>query len=134
MKRYILVFISLIILSSCSLDDDTPNQHFEYIKITEVDIPAEFTLGETYEIVVSYSLPNECYQFYNHDYLYEGTSRIIGAIAIVNDDATCTQGIIEGEFIMNVEAIQSEPYLFKFWQGTDNQGTSEYLTVEVPVI
>lgn len=134
MKRCILILLTIISFSACSTDNDVPNYYFEYIEITEVDIPSEFILDETYEITISYTLPNNCYQFYHYDYIYEDTSRIIGAIAIVNDDTTCVQSTIDGEFIINVVARQSEPYIFKFWQGEDNQGVNQYLIVEVPVI
>ncbi len=134
MKRILLILITIISFSACSLDDDTPNRHFEYIAVTEVDIPAEFTFGEVYEIIVSYTLPNSCYSFYNFDYIYDGTSREVYTYAIVNDDVTCPQTTIDGEYIISVEARQQETYTFKFWQGRDNQGNDEYLIIEVPVI
>ena len=134
MKRILLILIVIASFSACSLGDETPNQHFEYVPITEVDIPDQFTFGETYEIIVSYTLPSSCYSFYNFEYIYDETSREVYTYAIVNDDATCPQSTIEGEYIINVETRQSEPYIFKFWQGSDNQGNDEYLIIEVPVI
>lgn len=135
MKRYILILLTIISLSACSPDNDGDlNYHFEYVPITEVDVPSEFTLGETYEIRVNYTLPNGCFNFYRYDYIYDATSRRIGTIAIVNNDTNCTQATIEGEYTISVEARQSEPYVFMFWQGTDNQGIDQYLIVEVPVI
>ncbi|PHR72520.1 MAG: hypothetical protein COA67_04545 [Lutibacter sp.] len=135
MKRYFLILLVIISISACSpSSNDDINQHFEYVPITSVEMPSEFTLGQTYQIKVSYVLPNGCYRFYNHDYVYENTSRLIGAIAIVNNDATCTQAAIEGEFTINVIARQNEPYIFMFWEGRDNQGIDQYLIIEVPVI
>ena len=135
MKKALLILIIIISISSCSpSSDDDISHHFEYVPITNVDIPSEFTLGETYQINVSYILPNGCYSFYNYDYVYENTSRLIGTIAIVNDDITCTQATIEGEYIINVEARQNDTYIFMFWEGRDNQGIDQYLIIEVPVI
>ncbi len=134
MKKALLILIAIISFSACSLDDDTPSQHFERIAATEVDIPDEFTLGETYDIVVSYTLPSTCYSFYNFDYIHDETSREIYTYAIVNDDVTCTQTTLDSEYIISIEARQEDTYTFKFWQGSDNQGNDEYLIVEVPVI
>lgn len=134
MKRYIIILLTIISFSACSLSgDDDVNHHFEYVPITEVDVPSEFILGERYQILVKYSLPNDCYGFYSCDYIYESYSRMVTIIAAVNDDTVCTQTTIEGEYIIDIEVVQSEPYIFKFWQGIDNQGNSEYLIVEVPV-
>lgn len=135
MKKYFLIFITIISISACSLsNDDNREQYFQYVPITEVQIPNEFTFGETYQIRVSYTLPNGCYSFYNYDYVYEGTARIVGTVAIVDDNLVCIQTTVEGEYIINVEVRQTETYIFKFWQRTNNQGTDEYLIIEVPVI
>jgi hypothetical protein len=134
MKKALLILITIISFSACSLDDDTPERHFEYIAVTEVDIPNEFTLDETYDIIVSYTLPNSCYSFYNFDYIYDDTSREIYTYAIVNDDVSCTQTTIDSEYIISINASQHETYTFKFWQGSDNQGNDEFLIIEVPVI
>jgi len=134
MKRFLLILITIISLSACSVEDNAPNYHFEYIGITEVDIPDEFIFGETYEIIVSYTLPNSCYTFYNFDYIYRDTSREIYTYAIVNDDAVCTLETVDGEYIIYVEVRQQEDYTFKFWQGEDSQGVGQYLIIEVPVI
>lgn len=135
MKRYILILLTIIFLSACSPSgDDDVNYSFEYVPITDVEIPSSFTLGQTYQIKVNYVLPNGCYNFYNYDYVYENTSRVISTIAIVNDDTTCTQATIEGEYIINIEARQNATYIFRFWEGRDNQGIDQYLIIEIPVL
>lgn len=89
--------------------------------------------GQTYRLIVTYEMPNSCYSFYHYDYIYDDTTRIIAPIAIVNDDVACIQTTYEGEFFIFVEALQTEPYIFNFWQGEDDQGEPIYLTIEVPV-
>lgn len=134
MKRYLLILLTILFISACSPDTDDSNHHFEYVPITDVEIPTQFTLGETYQIKVNYVLPNGCYRFYNYDYVYENTSRIIGTVAIVDDNAVCTQATIEGEYTIDVIARQNETYIFMFWEGRDNQGIDQYFIIEVPVI
>jgi len=134
MKRYILILITVFAFSACTSNNNDTNYHFEYVPITDVNVPDEFLFGETYQITITYELPNGCYSFYSNDYIYENTSRIIGTIAIVDEESTCTQATVEGQYTINVQARQSEDYTFKFWQGTDNQGVDQYLIVNVPVI
>ena len=80
-------------------------------------------------------LPNSCYFYYNqYDYFYEGTSRLIYPIVHVDDGIPCTPSITETTFSIPVQALQSEPYIFKFYQGEDADGEHMFLTIEVPVI
>lgn len=129
MKRLVLVLLSVILLS-CSPNADNPtNHHFEYVPVVSVDAPDHFVLGQVHQLKVTYALPNGCYRYHSYDYVYQNESREVATIALVDDESACTQAIIEGEYTINVEALQSEVYTFKFWQGE-----GEYLTVIVPVI
>jgi hypothetical protein len=129
MKQLVIVLFSVILLS-CSPNADNPiNHHFEYVPVVSVEAPEQFILNEVHQIKVKYALPNDCYGYYSHDYVYQGETREVRTIAIVNDEVACTQAIIEGEYTINVEARQQEVYTFKFWQGE-----GEYLTVIIPVI
>ena len=136
--KYLLFMIIAvsITLSSCSTDDGYYHKyHLEYVGVTNVDVPDEFIFGSTNRIDVTIELPNSCYYFYNqYDYFYEGTSRLIYPIAHVDDDVACTLNITETTFSIPVQALQTEPYIFKFYQGEDADGQDIFLTVEVPVI
>ena len=134
MKQYLILFFAVITFAGCSSNDDDDNYHFEYVPVLSADVPVEFVYGETYRLNVIYEMPNSCYSFYHYDYIYDGASRIIATIAIVNDDEACTQATYEGSFFILVQALQYEPYIFNFWQGDDEDGEPIYLTFEVPVI
>lgn len=133
MKHYLLLFLTVIVLFSCS-DDDDENYHFEYVPVVSAEVPEEFVQGETHLIKVTAELPSSCYSLYHYDYIYDDTARLIYPIAIVNDDDACTLAVSEVTFTIPVEALQEEPYIFKFWQGEDDQGEDQYLIIEVPVI
>lgn len=130
MKRLFLVLFSIAMLTSCSPDADNPvNHHFEYVAVVSVEAPDHFVLGEIHQLKVKYSLPNSCYGYYSYDYTYQNEEREVKTIAIVNDEANCNQTPVEGEYIINVRAEQSEAYTFNFWQAD-----GQYLTMIVPVI
>ena len=139
MKRikYLLVmFVALAAtVSSCNDDNDYHDYHLEYIGVKSADVPDEFIYGRTYRIDVTIELPNSCYYYYNqYDYFYEGTSRLIYPIAHVDDGVPCTLNITETTFSIPVQALQNEPYIFKFYQGEDADGQDLFLTIEVPVV
>jgi hypothetical protein len=129
MKQLVLVLLSVILLSCSPNADNFVDHHFEYVPVVSVEAPEQFVLNEVHEIKVKYTLPNGCFGYHSYDYIYEGESREVKTIAIVNDEIACTQATIEGEYTIYVEALQQEVYTFKFWQGE-----GEYLTVIVPVI
>jgi len=136
--KYLLIMIVAITvtLSSCSNDDDGYHDfHLEYKGVISTDLPDEFIYGRTYLINVTIELPNSCYYFYNqYDYFYEGTSRLIYPIAHIDDGVPCTPNITETTFSIPVQALQSEPYIFKFYEGVDADGQDMFLIIEVPVI
>lgn len=133
--KFMSIFIMLVVFSSCNDDDDSHDYHYEYVNVTSVELPDEFTHGRTYRINVTIELPSSCYYFYNqYEYKYEGTSRLIYPISHVDDYEICTPNVTTTTFSIPVEVLQKEPYIFKFYQGEDEDGQDTFLTVEVPVI
>ncbi len=137
MRHFITLFLVAFLMVGCNNDDDN-NYHdyyLEYIGVKSADLPDEFIFGRTYRINVTLELPNSCYYHYGqYDYFYEGTTRLIYPIAHVDDNVACAEIITESTFSIPVQALQSEPYIFKFYQGEDENGQDMYLTIEVPVI
>jgi len=136
MKKLLVVLLAVLTIS-CSNDDDNNyhDYHLEYESVISAELPDEFIYGRTYRINVTIELPNSCYYYYNqYDYFYEGTSRLIYPIVHVDDGVPCTPNITETTFSIPVQALQSEPYIFKFYQGEDADGQDMFLTIEVPVI
>jgi len=135
MNKLIVYCALLCILMSCSLSgDDEPNYHFEVLPIESVEIPDTFTLGETYPITVSYFKPSSCYTFNDFYYLSELNERTVAVINTVFDDQVCTQALELTDATFNFKVISNGSYIFKFWQGEDENGEDLYYTVEVPVV
>ena len=134
MKK-LLVLCSLLLLASCSIDDDGTNYSFEVLPVESVDIPDEFEWGQTYPIKVFYLRPSTCHSFNEFYYLKENNERTVAPINYVVEGNTCTgleDTLVEATFNFIVTSYSS--YIFKFWQGEDANGEDEYLIIEVPVI
>ena len=135
MKKIVSLFALFFILNSCSPSDDT-EYLFELRPIESVDIPTEFTLGETYPITVHYTVPTSCYYFsslyYDKD-LNIRTIAVENAVAQRNDcqELTPANGAITYTF--NFYVTSNGSYIFKFYQGKDDQGNNIFLEYEVPV-
>lgn len=135
MKKLILLSLFLILFASCSLDDKTLDYNLEILPIESVDIPESFTLGETYPITVSYLKPSTCNIFKEFYYLKNNNQRTVAVINYEYINNNCTD--LEDELVeatFNFVVTGNGSYIFKFWQGVDENDIDQYLTIEVPVI
>jgi hypothetical protein len=138
MKRFLLLIVVVIAtLNSCSLDDDndaTQSFDFEIMPIESVEMPQEFMFGATHEIFMDYIKPTSCHVF--NDFLYQinGQERIVGIINTLYTDNICAEDpkTVTVSFQFNVTNL--ETYVFKFYQGEDEEGVDQYLIMEVPVV
>ncbi|WP_162126763.1 hypothetical protein [Flavobacterium phycosphaerae] len=139
MKKIISLFALFFIFNSCSTDNGE-SFLFELVPVTSVDIPSEFTLGDTYQITMHYNRPTSCHVFngiYYDKKIDAETSKNIRTIAIENAVAqnnncqTLTNNEVDYSF--NFQVTSSNPYIFKFWQGKDADGNNIFLEIEVPV-
>lgn len=135
MKRFFFIYLTIITFLSCSVDDDSIDYNFEFIPIEEVGIPESFNLGETYQIDLTYYRPTTCHAFHDFYYVANENQRTVAIINIVYDNSNCEP--LEDELMdvsFDFKAIYNQTYMFKFWQGEDDNGDDIYLIYEVPVI
>ncbi|MFV0565806.1 MAG: hypothetical protein ACK5NB_08245 [Flavobacteriaceae bacterium] len=136
MKKLIALTLLLISVASCSLDDnDAVSYGYEILPVESVDMPAEFTLGETYTITVSYYRPSTCHYFSEFYYVIDENQRTVAPITVVYNDNNCQDlenTLVDSTFDFLVTSKNT--YVFKYWQGEDEDGDDVYLTIEVPVV
>lgn len=134
MKRLIIISLSLILFASCSLDDNGYDYNLEILPVESVDMPETFTYGETYPITVSYLRPSTCHSFKEFYYLKNDNERIVAVInydVVAHNCEDLTDELVEATF--NFIVTRTDSYVFKFWQGVDENDEDQYLTIEVPV-
>ena len=134
MKRLIIITLSLILFASCSKDDN-PEYSLEILPVESVNMPESFTLGEIYPITVSYLRPTTCYsfkEFYYGKNLNERTEAVLNYNFQDNNCQELSDELVEATF--NFIVTSNGSYIFKFWQGIDENDEDQYLIIEVPVI
>ncbi|WP_338357706.1 hypothetical protein [Yeosuana marina] len=145
MKRLIILSLTLILFASCSVDNGVnyydnginyngADYNLDILPIESVDMPDSFTLGETYPITVSYYRPSTCHSFKEFYYLKNNNVRTVAVINYAYIDDNCTNldnELVEATF--NFIVTSNGSYIFKFWQGPDENDVDQYLTIEVPV-
>jgi hypothetical protein len=137
MKKLISLFALLFLLNSCSVDSGGPNYHLELMPIESVEIPTEFELGQTYPITVHYTKPSTCHFFNNLYYEKDLNVRTIAVECAVEESNGCqdlTGDAAIGEYTFNFYVTSNGSYIFKFYQGKDENGNNIFLEYEVPVL
>ena len=136
MRRLFLVFVLVIItftVGSC-FKDDAPTIEFHALQIVDADVPESFEFNGQHEITVTYVRPDDCTHFEVFDVVQKDTTiREVVAIGSMFIDQQCAEVGTEQQESFLFEVKYDQPYLFRFWQGTDAEGEPIFLNIEVPV-
>lgn len=135
MKRLFASILIILITFSCNISDDSTNVYYEFVPIVSVDMSDELILNEIYEVNVVYERPTDCHLFHNIYYNPESTfERTVAIISSVYDNGNC-ESIDDSTFEVsfNFKPTNTGTYIFQFWQGENENGEGEFLTLEVTV-
>ena len=135
MKKVLALLLSVMLVASCSLEDDSPDFQFEILPVESVIMPAQFTAGVAEEISLTFIRPTGCHIFNDFYYVSDGNQRTVAVVASVSN-SSCETDINE-EVEVSFDFLPQElyqSYTFRFWQGVDENEEDVYYTVEVPVI
>ena len=136
MKKLVSLLSLLFLFNACAPDDGI-SYHLELTPIQSVDLPTEFTLGQTYPITVHYTKPTTCYYFNNLYYEKDLNTRTIAVECAIEQSNNCidlTGGDAIGDYTFNFYVTSNGSYIFKFYQGKDELGNNIFLEYEVPVV
>jgi len=130
-----MIFLSSL-LTSCAVDNDLgiPPFFLEVVPIESIEVPEEFIYGESHEISVTYTRPQACYFFNDFIYQIDGNERTISVVNTVYPDTDCTN--ISEEITVNFDFTPQnlDPFVFRFYQGEDENGIDQYLMLEIQVL
>ncbi|PKV48959.1 hypothetical protein ATE84_0975 [Aquimarina sp. MAR_2010_214] len=134
--KIVLTFFLVVILTGCSDDDNGTSFFYELATVQEASLPNQFNRGEIYTITVSYFRSTDCHSFAGFDYDKLGNERTVSVVNLVVNQGNCkdleTTDLVEVSFDFIVG--NEDSYTFRFWQGRDENGDNQFLTVEVPVL
>lgn len=148
MKKLILLFVSTLVFISCDVDDDGPRTLLKAAEVTDIDVPEFFEAGKTYEIDVTYLLPDACHTAAGinaqrgsssngeeewRDIYITGVVSYDSNLTDCNKEAEGDELIKEASFKMTIATNEDEPYTFYLWTGVDEDDENIYTEVIVPV-
>lgn len=140
MKRlfYLVSSVAIVLgFESCSLDDDGANFHYTPLQIVNAQVPDTFEFGRVYTINVDLLRPDNCTLADRFDVRRSATDstniRTVSHIGIVLEKEECAEVAEEISDSFQFEVIYTEPYIFKFYSGNNENGDAEFIEVQVPV-
>jgi hypothetical protein len=134
MKKVLLLLLTVIAVSSCSVDNDLPDYHYEVLPVESFTVPSSFRMGGLYEIKIRYKRPTDCHFLDGIYYDKIGNTRTIGVQTTVLERSYCLaldEVTVETSFLF--ECTGGEKYIFKFYKGADENGNYIFESVEIPV-
>lgn len=137
MKKNILfpLPVFFISLAGCSIDNNPTEEPvaYEKVKILSTNIPAKLTAGEKIILRLTYDRPTRCHKFLGIDYEELKGVLYFGVVTVYDKDQVCENEDLTASTSFEFTPEPVDFYIFKFWQGRNEQGEDLYLTVEVPV-
>ena len=135
MKKLALFIAVLFCFTGCSLDDGNNTTFtYELVPTLAVEIPDTLFFQNTYAFEVTYERPTNCHFFDGFSFEINENERIIGVVNGVYENPDCEPSdTLTGIVNLNFVVKRNDFYIFKFWQGNDEDGEPIFLTKEVPV-
>lgn len=143
MKKIVFLFITTLIFTGCSIENDGTQLAYQFSKVTSADLPETFEKGKTYQIDVNYLLPSACHVATGIEVKrgnFTGDQRrdiyIVGISSYDANQTECNRedDDLERENSFSFLIDEDEPYTFYLWNGVDDNMESQYIIVEVPVL
>ena len=139
MKKVISLLALLFLFNACSLDNGD-DYMLELLPVESADVPAAFEMGKTYQITMHYNRPTTCHGFntvYYEKSVESDPIKNIRTIAIeskVIQSGNCQETPNNvTDYTFNFLVTSDDPYVFRFWQGKDDNFEDVFLEIEVPV-
>lgn len=134
MKKIILL-ISFILITGCSVGDEGSGIMQELVPVVSVELPETLTFRQTHEIVVTFKKPSTCHSFSGFDIQKDENEITVGVVTSfdTNNNNCETTGNLTTSARLNFVADRDDFYIFKFWQGENEDGDVQFLIKEVPV-
>ncbi len=133
MKKIVSLCLLVIFLSACELDNGTETQ-FVVGPVQYCEMPASFKVDSISTINVSYARPDNCHIFNGFYYAIEGNTRTVAIeYAKMNRNDCEVEQDPNYTVPLNFKPRTPGTYLFRFWDGVNDDGSHHFYEVEVEV-
>lgn len=145
----IALLLFLVIASACSSDNSSTIEselvssdssvsnaiRLEALAVDAITIPEKVYFGETYDITVTYTLPNTCYSYNSLLQEEESQNRIkLKVIAHLDEDSDCAEVLTVQQQTFSFNVTQKEDYIVLLFKKTNESGEDVFQEKRIPVL
>ncbi len=132
MKKLFLLLLVGISVASCDLGS---NDNTQYVlgPVQDVTMASTYKVDSISEITVRYTRPNDCHIFQGYYYSAEGMTRNCAIEFAKVDASDCQEDQTVYELPLRFKPRYAGTYLFRFWDGTNEDGTQHFFEAEAVV-
>jgi len=133
MKKLVLLFVLAIASVSCDMGSDGESSTFVLGPVQDVTMPNRFKVDSTSQIMVRYKRPDDAHIFQGFYYQAVSTTRTVCIQYARLDQASPAPDDQVYEVPLNFRPSQPGTYIFKFWDGTNQDATDHFYVAEAVV-
>ncbi len=134
MKKLIFLCLLTLTIASCELSGDGHATHYVLGPVQEVEMPATYRVDSISEIIIRYNRPDNCHVFNGFYYVADNYTRTVAIEYARMDRNDCISDPEEVfEVPLRFKPRQPGTYLFRFWDGVNDDGTNHFFETEVNV-
>jgi hypothetical protein len=133
MKRIVLLLLIAFSAVSCDLGDG-PQAEYVIAPVQDVTMATAYKVDSISKIIIRYTRPDDCHIFNGYYYVYQGNTRVCAVefAKMLNQD-NCQPDVTVYEVPLNFKPTSAGTYLFRFWDGTNADGTDHFFEAEAIV-
>ncbi|RZJ31968.1 MAG: hypothetical protein EOO48_00480 [Flavobacterium sp.] len=134
MKKIILLVLGAFSIISCDLGSGEANAEFVLAPVQDVTMPATYKVDSVSVITVRYKRPDDCHIFNGYYYNPEGMTRTCAIeFAHLTNQSNCVADEEVYEVPLNFRPVTAGIYTFRFWDGTNPDGSQHFFEAEADV-
>ena len=133
---FFLISLLLVLFTGCSADDDPSEEPvaYEKVPVLSTNLPQQLTAGEKIILRLTYDRPTRCHFFSGLEFEDLKGTLYFGVVTSHKKNSECESEDLTASTSFEFTPEPVEFYIFKFWQGRNELGEDQFLTVEVPVV
>lgn len=134
MKKLVLLALTVVALASCELgsgDDD--NTQFAVGPVHDVTMASTYKVDSISEIMVRYKRPDDSHIFQGFYYQAVDFNRVVAIEYVKLDHQNPAVDDQIYEVPLKFKPRYAGTYVFKFWDGTNQDGTDHFFVAEAVV-
>lgn len=133
MRKLVLLVLAAVAFVSCDMSTGDDNTQFVLGPVQDVTMASSYKVDSISEIMVRYKRPDDAHIFQGFYYDAIGFNRVVAIQYARLDENNPAEDNEVYEVPLRFKPTQAGTYVFKFWDGTNQDQTDHFFVAEAVV-